>query len=88
MSLDPTFAAMAVLAAAPTLLLVMFLPAVLELNKPLDAGPRQIMDIAAEIPLPLRGTTRLVDLETGEEFSLGLIPGDAGLFGVLGNIEF
>jgi len=51
-----------------TLTFIILLPALLELKKPRDAGPRRIMDEAPNIPPKIVGPTFILNLE--EEYGL------------------
>lgn len=82
--LFPTSTAMMVLGIA-LVTLVMFLPALLELKKPKDAGPRRINEDSDQLP-PHMG---LVSMERTEQFKVDqtLIKKIADIISVLPNLE-
>lgn len=58
----------------PALILVIFLPAILELIKPRDAGPRMIMQEIRREPVTRRGVTAMFNLEEEYESDFSLLP--------------
>jgi hypothetical protein len=87
--LDPT-SALIVLFLGPFLILILFLPAIVELKKPRDRGPRLIMD---KIPTPklsfLYGIVPLdiVEFDGEKDFDLSLIHSVAAIIEVLPKFE-
>ena len=64
-----------VMLGTPVLLFVMLLPAILELKKPKDAGPRVIMtDFFKVLPAPAAKVRSLLDLEEHSEMEIALKP--------------
>ena len=53
--------------AMPVLLLIMFLPAVIELRKPKDAGPRFILNEVFGVSACVLRVSPIVDIEAGWE---------------------
>jgi hypothetical protein len=63
-----------VVLGTPMLLIIMFLPALLELRKPKDAGPRIIMeDFHERLPLSL-GVAAIGNIEKEQRFDHSLLP--------------
>jgi hypothetical protein len=71
----------------PILILIMFLPAVLELRKPKDGGPRMIMDDVLEVRMQLAGAVPLVDIEEEKRFDSSLIRPLAKIIEALPSLE-
>jgi hypothetical protein len=57
----------------PLLILIMFLPAFLELKRPKDGGPRIIMDGIPEARMGFLGFIQFVDIEEEQKFDNSLI---------------
>jgi hypothetical protein len=57
----------------PLLILIMFLPAFLELKRPKDGGPRIIMDGIPEGRMGFLGFIQFVDIEEEQKFDNSLI---------------
>lgn len=60
--------------SAPIFLFLMFLPSIVELKKPQDAGPRLIMDRTLKVALPIVDMGPLVNIEGGPQIDLNLTP--------------
>ena len=71
---------------APILLLIMFLPSVLELKKPRDAGPRLMMDNFSVV-LQLLNVAPLVNIEEGPQLEAKLAPAIAGVLSFLPKLD-
>lgn len=74
---------------APLLLLVMLMPAVFELRKPKDAGPRLIMPNSSHAAFPLMPVSGgpLFDIEEPHNLDVRLKPFISHIFGDLQNID-
>ncbi len=57
----------------PVLIVIMFLPAVFELKKPKDRGPRLIMDDSLDEHMRLVGAVRFVNIEEEQRFDGSII---------------
>jgi hypothetical protein len=66
---------------------IIFLPALLELKRPKDAGPRVIMDDAPILQPRRRETILIVDIEEGYGFNRTLAEKIADVIAVLPNLE-
>jgi hypothetical protein len=78
----------AVALLAPSLLLIMFLPAMLELSKPKDMGPRRIMpDFGISNPVSSIKLDFLVDLEEHQELNVSVKPFLEVVLGALPTLE-
>jgi len=66
---------------------IIFLPALLELKRPKDAGPRVIMDDAPILQLRRRETILIVDIEERYGFNRMLAKKIADVIAVLPNLE-
>ena len=64
--LSPVFSMLVL--GTPVLLLVMFLPTLLELWKPRDAGPRLMMDIANRVSVQVLPIAHLENIEENQGF--------------------
>jgi len=73
--------------ALPTFLVCMLLPMVLELRKPRDAGPRQIMDDAYGLLAVQGWQASLRDIEGFEKFETMSVGSMGKLFAVLPSME-
>ena len=71
----------------PVFILVMFLPAILELKKPKDEDPRRIMDDISEVQIQIMRMTHIVNIESEQRFDSGIIPPLAKIMDVLPNLE-
>jgi len=68
-------------------MLIMLLPALLELKKPRDAGPRVIMDNVLLVHPRTRKTTLMVNLEEEQKFDQMITKKIADVISVLPNLE-
>jgi hypothetical protein len=72
----------------PIFLLVMLLPAALELRKPKDAGPRIIMPAYSKVlPAPIMKSRILLQLEEYHELDISLKPFLSVILGKLQNLD-
>jgi hypothetical protein len=76
-----------IITAAPTLILITFLPALIELKKPKDSGPRLIATRIPDRNLAITSFISLADIENGQKFDGTLIDTMAKLFAFLPNLE-
>jgi hypothetical protein len=70
----------------PILILIMFLPVLLELKKPRDAGPRLIMENISEVQIQMRAVS-IVSMEEEQKFDRALIRMLAKIIEVLPSME-
>ncbi len=70
---NPTSAILLVAIGAPALILVMFLPAFLELRRPRDGGPRIIMNGFQRIAAKPLSAINVVDIEEELRFNQSLL---------------
>ena len=70
----------------PSLILIMFLPALIELKKPKDCGPRQIMDKVPEFHVQPR-LFAIANIEEEIKFEHSLIPRLMKIIEVLPSLE-
>jgi hypothetical protein len=68
-------------------MLIMLLPALLELKKPKDTGPRVIMDNTLLVQPQTKKTTLMVNLEEEQKFDERLVKKIADVISVLPNLE-
>lgn len=73
--------------AIPILIFIMFLPAILEIKKPKDGGPRMIMDNIPQVKMPMTHAIRIADIEEKQKFDISLIQKIAKFIQVLPNLE-
>jgi len=71
----------------PLLILFMLLPAILELKKPKDGGPRRIMDNISEVQIQIMRTTPIVNIENEQRFDSAVIQPLSKIIAVLPNLE-
>ena len=71
----------------PILILVMFLPALLELKKPKDSGPRMIMGTDPGVNMRLLHVIPFVSMEDEQKFDKSLIQTLAGIIEILPSFE-
>ena len=71
----------------PILVLIMFLPAILELRKPKDGGPRMIMGGFPEAPFPVMTVFSIVNIEEEQRFESSLLRPLAKIIEVLPSLE-
>ena len=65
----------------------MFLPAILELRKPKDGGPRMIMGGIPEAPFQMTAFLPIVNIEEEQMFDYSLLRPLAKIIGVLPSLE-
>jgi hypothetical protein len=68
-------------------LLIMLLPALLELKRPSDAGPRVITENASAILPPIRKKILIVDVEEEQRFDQALVTKISQILAFLPNLE-
>ena len=73
--------------ATPILVLIMFLPAILELKKPKDGGPRMIMGNIPEVKTRTVHIIHIANIEKEQKFDISLIQTMAKITEVLPNLE-
>jgi len=73
--------------ATPILVLIMFLPAILELKKPKDGGPRMIMENIPEVKTRTVHIIHIANIEKEQKFDISLIQTMAKITEVLPNLE-
>ena len=78
---------MALILGVSTFIFIMFLPALLELKKHRDAGPRLIMNDAPVMQTKKRETVLIVNVEEEDKFDQVLLRKIAGVIAVLPNLE-
>jgi hypothetical protein len=71
----------------PILILLMLLPAIVELKKPKDEGPRIIMDNISEVQIQIMRMTPIVNIENEQRFDSAIIQPLAKIIAVLPNLE-
>ena len=71
----------------PVLILFMLLPAILELKKPKDKGPRMIMDDISEAQIQIMRTTPIINIESEQKFDSAVTQPLAKIMSVLPNLE-
>lgn len=81
-----TFAA-STLTVVTMVIVLFFLPAIIELKKPKDAGPRILIDNPMKITLWLTKIP-IVDIEETQELVFPLAVKNAGYLSTLPNMEF
>ena len=72
---------------APTLILIMFLPALFELKKPKDAGPRAIVDSIPEVKMLAMHIIPIANIEKDQKFDVPLIQTIAKIIEFLPRLE-
>jgi len=72
----------------PILILIMFLPALLELKKPKDGGPRLITDNISEVQIQIMRMIPITSIEDEQKFDSALIQPLAKIIEVLPSLEF
>ena len=73
--------------ATPILILIMFLPAFLELKKPKDGGPRMIMGSIPEVNTRTVHVIHIANIEKEQKFDVSLIQTMAKIIEILPNLE-
>jgi hypothetical protein len=71
----------------PILILIMLLPALLELKKPKDGGPRMILDNISEVQIQIMRMIPIVSIEDEQKFDSALIRPLAKIIEVLPSLE-
>ena len=71
----------------PALVLIMFLPALFELKKPRDAGPRAIVDSIPEVKMLAMHVIPIANIEKEQKFDVSLIQTIAKIIGSLPSLE-
>lgn len=71
----------------PILILIMLLPALLELKKPKDGGPRMILDNISEVQIQIMRMTPIANIENEQRFDSAIIQPLAKIIAVLPNLE-
>ena len=71
----------------PILILIMLLPALLELKKPKDGGPRMIMENVSEVQTQIAHMIPIANIENEQRFDSTLIRPLAKIIEVLPNLE-
>ena len=71
----------------PVLILVMLLPAILELKKSKDGAPRKTMDKIFELQIQIMRMTHIVNIESEQRFDSGVTQPLAKIIAVLPNLE-
>lgn len=71
----------------PLLIFIMFLPALLELKKPKDAGPRIIMESIPEIKAYAMRSIQIEDIEKEQKFDIPLNQTIVKIIEVLPNLD-
>jgi uncharacterized membrane protein len=71
----------------PALLIIMFLPAFLELKKPKDEGPRMIMGNIPELKVYITRFIPITNMEEEQKFDSSLIQTMAKIIAVLPSLE-
>ena len=85
-NLTPTLIAVIII-GAPSLILIMFLPALLELKKPKDSGPRKIMDDISEMQGQMGKIIPIVNIEEEQKFDVALVKKIATIIAALPSLE-
>jgi hypothetical protein len=71
----------------PILILIMLLPALLELKKPKDGGPRLILDNISEVQIQIMRMIPIASIEDEQKFDSALIQLLAKIIEVLPSLE-
>jgi len=71
----------------PILILIIFLPALLELKKPKNGGPRIIMDNIPEVQIQIMRAIPMASIEEEQRFDSALIRPLAKIIEVLPSLE-
>ena len=72
---------------APLLIIIVFLPALVELKKPKDNGPRMIMENASEFEAVMITIIPLANIEENRKFDVALIRTLSRIIEVLPSLE-
>jgi len=73
--------------ATPVLILILFLPAIIELKKPKDQGPRMIMAGIPEVSTSSIRVIPIANMEYEQKFDSSLIQTMAKIIAVLSSLE-
>lgn len=73
--------------ATPILILILFLPAILELKKPKDDGPRMIMGSIPGVNMRIMHVIPIANIEDEQKFDSSLIQTMAKILEVLPTLE-
>ena len=84
---NPTSIITILVLGTPLLILIMFLPAILELRKPKDGGPRVIMGGIPEAPFQVTAVFPIVNIEEEQMFESSLLRPLAKIIEVLPSLE-
>jgi len=76
-----------IIVTTPILILIMFLPALLELKKPKDDGPRMIMGSIPTVNMRLSRVIPIVNIEDEQKFDRSLIQTLTRIVEVLPSLE-
>jgi hypothetical protein len=71
----------------PILILIMLLPALLELKKPKDGGPRMILDNISEVQIQIMRMIPIASIEDEQKFDSALIQLLAKIIAILPSLE-
>jgi hypothetical protein len=71
---NPISTSLILIVGTPILVIIMFLPALLELRKPRDAGPRIIMEDVQGRLVGLSGVAVIGNIEDEHRFDRSLLP--------------
>ena len=71
----------------PILILIMLLPALLELKKPKDGGPRLILDNISEVQIQIMRMIPIASIEDEQKFESALIQPLPKIIEVLPSLE-
>jgi hypothetical protein len=84
---NPTAMITILIVATPALILILFLPAIIELKKPKDRGPRMIMAEVPEVTLSLVHSIPIANMEREQTFDSSLIQTMTKIMAVLPSLE-
>ena len=84
---NPTSIIVILILGIPILILIMLLPALLELKKPKDEGPRIIMENVSEVQTQIMRMIPIANIENVQKFDSALIRPLAKIIAVLPNLE-
>ena len=84
---NPTSIIVILILGIPILILIMLLPALLELKKPKDEGPRIIMENVSEVQTQIMRMIPIANIESVQKFDSALIRPLAKIIAVLPNLE-
>jgi hypothetical protein len=83
---NPTAMITILIVAAPAIILILFLPAIIELKKPKDRGPRMIMEVP-EVTLSLVHVIPITNMEREQTFDSSLVQTMTKIMAVLPSLE-